>query len=62
MDEFAPEIRVVYAANDPIVLSHAQALLKSSPQGVCAYLDADLRDPAGILAAAATSTPSSRPS
>jgi hypothetical protein len=35
------------------VLSHAQALLKSSPQGVCAYLDADLRDPAGILAEAA---------
>ena len=49
----APECRIVYADNDPIVLSHAQALLKSSPQGACAYLDADLRDPEGILAAAA---------
>jgi hypothetical protein len=49
----AAESRIVYVDNDPIVLSHAQALLKSSPQGVCAYLDADLRDPAGILAKAA---------
>jgi hypothetical protein len=49
----AAESRIVYVDNDPIVLSHAQALLKSSPQGVCAYLDADLRDPAAILAAAA---------
>jgi hypothetical protein len=49
----AAESRIVYVDNDPIVLSHAQALLKSSPQGVCAYLDADLRDPAGILAEAA---------
>src|ERR1700722_9305967 len=46
----AAESRIVYVDNDPIVLSHAQALLKSSPQGVCAYLDADLRDPAAILA------------
>jgi hypothetical protein len=49
----APAARIVYVDNDPIVLSHAQALLKSSPLGACAYLDADLRDPAGILAAAA---------
>ncbi len=49
----AAESRIVYVDNDPIVLSHAQALLKSTPQGVCAYLDADLRDPAGILAKAA---------
>jgi hypothetical protein len=49
----AAESRIVYVDNDPIVLSHAQALLKSSPQGVCAYLDADLRDPAAILAKAA---------
>ena len=51
--QVAPECRIVYADNDPIVLSHAQALLKSSPQGACAYLDAALRDPEGILAAAA---------
>ncbi len=49
----AAESRIVYVDNDPIVLSHARALLKSSPQGACAYLDADLRDPDAILAAAA---------
>jgi len=49
----APQSRIVYVDNDPIVLSHAQALLKSAPQGACAYLDADLRDPDMVLAAAA---------
>ena len=49
----APDSRIVYVDNDPIVLSHARALLKSDPQGACAYLDADLRDPDAILAAAA---------
>jgi trans-aconitate methyltransferase len=49
----APDSRIVYVDNDPIVLSHARALLRSTRQGACAYLDADLRDPAAILAAAA---------
>src|ERR1700729_1571718 len=49
----APDSRIVYVDNDPIVLSHARALLRSSPQGACAYLDADLRDPDAILTAAA---------
>ena len=49
----APESRIVYVDNDPVVLSHARALLKSSPEGACAYLDADLRDPDAIIAAAA---------
>jgi DNA-binding HxlR family transcriptional regulator len=49
----APESRVVYVDNDPIVLAHARALLASSPEGACAYLDADLRDPARILDGAA---------
>jgi len=48
----APECKIVYVDNDAIVLSHAQALLKSSPAGKCAYIDADLRDPASLLAAA----------
>ena len=39
--------------NDPLVLTHARALLTSTPQGVTAYIDADLRDPDKILAAAA---------
>ena len=49
----APDSRIVYVDNDPIVLSHARALLTSRPEGKCAYLDADLRDPEKILAAAA---------
>jgi trans-aconitate methyltransferase len=49
----APSSRIVYADNDPVVLSHAKALLKSAPEGACAYLDADLRDPDPILADAA---------
>jgi hypothetical protein len=49
----APESRIVYVDNDPIVLSHAQALLTSSAEGTCAYIDADLRDPETILDKAA---------
>ena len=45
-----PEARVVYADNDPIVLTHARALLASGPRGVTAYLDADVRDPEAIVA------------
>ena len=47
----APESRVVYVDNDPIVLTHARALLTSSREGRTAYVDADLRDPAAILGA-----------
>ena len=45
----APSSRVVYVDNDPLVLSHARALLTSSPEGRTAYLDADARDPEAIL-------------
>ncbi len=47
--DIAPECRVVYVDNDPIVLAHARALLASRPEGMCAYLDADLRKPEQIL-------------
>jgi len=49
----APECRVVYVDNDPIVLAHARALLTSEPEGATAYLDADLRNVAEIIRAAA---------
>ena len=49
----APESRVVYADNDPIVLAHARALLTSSPEGATHYVDADLRDTAKICEQAA---------
>ncbi|MFI2031830.1 SAM-dependent methyltransferase [Streptomyces buecherae] len=51
--EEAPAARVVYVDNDPIVLTHARALLTSSPEGATAYVDADLRDEDSVLAAAA---------
>ena len=49
----APESRVVYADNDPLVLAHARALLKSAPQGRTAYMHADLRAPDTIVSAPA---------
>ena len=57
----APVSRIVYVDNDPVVLSHAKALLKSTPEGACAYIDADLRDPEAILAAAADTLDFSKP-
>jgi S-adenosyl methyltransferase len=45
----APESRVVYVDNDPIVLAHARALLTSTRQGATRYLDANFREPAEIL-------------
>jgi O-methyltransferase involved in polyketide biosynthesis len=49
----APASRILYVDNDPLVLAHARALLTSSSEGVCEYVDADVRDPAGILSIAA---------
>jgi O-methyltransferase involved in polyketide biosynthesis len=49
----APDSRIVYVDNDPVVLTHARALLTSTPEGKTAYIDADLRDPDKILQAAA---------
>jgi hypothetical protein len=48
----APECRIVYVDNDPLVLAHARALLTSKPTGVTDYIDADLRDPDKIIRAA----------
>jgi O-methyltransferase involved in polyketide biosynthesis len=49
----APESRIVYVDNDPIVLSHARALLTSDPRGQCTYVDADAREVEKILTQAA---------
>jgi hypothetical protein len=46
----APESRVVYVDNDPIVLAHARALMTSGPAGATAFIQADLREPGKILA------------
>ncbi|MGH3257113.1 MAG: SAM-dependent methyltransferase [Streptosporangiaceae bacterium] len=49
----APDARVVYVDNDPVVLLHARALLTSAPDGATAYLQADLRETAAIVSEAA---------
>jgi len=49
----APDARIVYVDNDPMVLAHAKALLASTAEGRCDYLDADARDPEVILGEAA---------
>ncbi len=45
----APQSRVVYVDNDPIVLAHARALLVGTPEGRCGYVDSDLRDTGAII-------------
>ena len=51
--QVAPESRIVYVDNDPVVLLHAHALLHSTPEGATDYVDADLRDPEAVIAGAA---------
>ncbi len=57
----APECRIVYVDNDPLVLAHARALLTSSAEGRCDYIDADMREPGAILTAAAKTLDLSQP-
>ncbi|MFF7260989.1 SAM-dependent methyltransferase [Streptomyces sp. NPDC008159] len=57
----APESRIVYVDNDPLVLAHARALLSSTPEGVTAYVDANVLEPDRILAAAAETLDFGRP-
>ena len=59
--QVGPESRVVYVDNDPIVLTHARALLTSNARGATAYVDADLRDTGKILAEARTVLDFSQP-
>ena len=44
-----PDSRVVYTDNDPVVLAHARALMNSTPEGLIAYIHADMRDVSTIL-------------
>ena len=59
--DVAPGSNVVYVDNDPVVLTHARALLVSGQQGHTSYIDADLRDTKRILAEAAQTLDFSRP-
>lgn len=57
----APDARVVYCDNDPIVLAHAAALLRGTDEGTTEYLQADVRDPDTILDGARKVLDLSRP-
>jgi S-adenosyl methyltransferase len=57
----APASRIVYVDNDPLVLVHARALLTSTAEGACDYIDADMRDTGKILAEAAKTLDFSQP-
>jgi len=57
----APHCRVVYVDNDPIVLAHARALLTGTPEGITAYIDADLREPGKIIEVAQKTLDFSQP-
>jgi S-adenosyl methyltransferase len=56
-----PASRIVYVDNDPLVLTHARALLTSTPEGETAYIDGDVHDPATILREAGRTLDFSRP-
>jgi SAM-dependent methyltransferase len=57
----APQSRVVYVDNDPVVIAHARALLTSTSEGRADFIQADLRDPDTILTAAGRTLDFSRP-
>ncbi|GLW34685.1 SAM-dependent methyltransferase [Actinoplanes regularis] len=57
----APDTRIVYVDNDPLVLVHARALLTSTAEGATDYIEADLNDPEGILREAARTLDFSKP-
>ena len=56
-----PECRIAYVDNDPMVLSHARALMKSAPGGAVGYVDADVREPGAIVAGARETLDLSQP-
>jgi O-methyltransferase involved in polyketide biosynthesis len=57
----APDARIVYVDNDPLVLAHARALLVGTPEGTIAYLDADVRQPDRTVSEAAGTLDLERP-
>jgi SAM-dependent methyltransferase len=56
-----PSCRVVYVDNDPVVLSHARAGLRSSGEGATSYLDADARDTGAVMAGASVTLDLAQP-
>jgi hypothetical protein len=50
--QVAPDARIVYVDNDPLILAHARALMTSTEEGATRYIHADMRDPVPMLAEA----------
>lgn len=59
--EPTPPARIVYVDNDPLVLTHARALLTSTPGGHTAYVDSNLSDTDRVLAGAPDNLDLSQP-
>ncbi|MDQ1032507.1 O-methyltransferase involved in polyketide biosynthesis [Streptomyces umbrinus] len=57
----APESRIVYVDNDPVVLAHARKLLTSTPEGATDYVDADAHHPETIIERAGATLDLDRP-
>lgn len=57
----APDSRIVYVDNDPIVLVHARSLLVGTPQGATDYIDADVHRPDSVIEGAAATLDLDRP-
>ncbi len=57
----APDARIVYVDNDPIVLVHARTLLTGTSEGATDYIDADVHDPGAIVERASATLDFSRP-
>jgi hypothetical protein len=57
----APDARVVYVDNDPLVLAHARALLTSSAEGSTRYVHADMHDTAALVEEASKDLDLTRP-
>jgi O-methyltransferase involved in polyketide biosynthesis len=57
----APDARIVYVDNDPLVLVHARALLAGSSEGTTDYIEGDLREPTAIIERAHRSLDFDRP-
>jgi S-adenosyl methyltransferase len=55
------KVKERYVDNDRLVLAHARALLTSTPEGVCDYIDADLREPGQIVETAAETLDFAKP-
>jgi O-methyltransferase involved in polyketide biosynthesis len=59
--QIAPESRIVYVDNDPMVLTHARALLTGTSEGATDYIEADLNEPDTIIRGAARTLDLTRP-